>query len=582
MKTYVIVGGVAGGASAAARLRRLDEKARIIVFERSEHVSLASCGLPYYVGGEIAKRSRLLVQTPQGFRSRFEVDVRTSSQVVAIDRANRAVDVCDMRTGRRYRQSYDKLLLSPGAAPIKPNLPGINGPRIFVLRNLPDADRIRSFVKKDGARTAVVVGGGFIGLEMAESLRQLSLDVTVVEMADQVMLALDREMAEFVHQHLRAKEVELILSDAVAGFEERADGGQVVCTAGGRRIDCDLVVLAIGVRPEVKLARDADLTIGPTGGITVNEYLQTSDEDIYAIGDAIEVTDTVTGRPALIPLAGPANRQGRDAADNMCGRKVTYRGTQGTAIVRVFDMAVANTGASEKRLKDAGIEYLKSYTHSGSHAGYYPGATPLAIKLLFAPETGRILGAQIVGVDGVDKRIDVLATAIAARMTVLDLTEIELAYAPPYGSAKDPVNMAGYVADNILRGEIKPFYPDQLPATPEEDLALLDVRTLGEVQRGCIEGAVHIHVDELRAHVAEVPCDRPLVVYCLTGVRSYYACRILQQMGYDVRNFSGGYVLYCAAQHGKMDIPGIDRFHRSPAASPAAGKPPVRQQMPAS
>ncbi len=562
MRTVVIIGGVAGGASAAARLRRLDEKADIIILEKGPHISFAACGLPYYIGGEIANRAKLLVQTPQAFRARFAVDVRTNSQAICIDRTGKSVEVLELRCGLRYRQKYDKLILSPGAAPIRPKLPGVYGPKIFSLRSLKDADRLKSFIENQHPERACVVGGGFVGLEMAENLRRLGLRVTIIDMADQVMPALDREMAEFVHQHLGRHDVELVLGEALSGFEHSVDGPVTTCLAGGGRMESDLVILAIGVRPEIGLAQKAGLKIGPLGGVKVNEHLQTSDEDIYAIGDASEVAEAAAPQPALMPLAGVANRQGRIAAENICGRQTTFRATLGTIIVRVFDLSVASTGANEKGLRTNGVAYLKSYTHSVSHAGYFPGATPMAVKLLLASDSGKVLGAQIVGVDGVDKRIDVLATAIRAGATASDLTELELAYAPPYGEAKDPVNMAGYVAENILKGDVKPFYAEQLGEVGDNQIARLDVRTRVEFERGHIAGAVNIPVDEIRDRIAEVPCQSPLLVYCQSGARSYFACRALAQMGYEVMNLSGGYVTYCASQGGRLEIPQIERYSK--------------------
>jgi len=562
-KTIVIVGGVAGGATCAARARRLDEKAEIVLFERGEYISFANCGLPYFIGGEIADREKLLVQTPEKFRKRFRIDVRTRAEVVAIDARGKAVDVVERPSGRKYRQAYDKLVLSPGAAPIRPPLPGMDDPRIFSLRTVPDAERIRSFVDRNDPAKAVVVGGGFIGLEMAENLAHLGLQVAVVEMADQVMLPLDREMAEFIHQHLQLHSVALRLRNAVKGFETGPDGKLVVHTAEGEGIACDFVVSAIGVKPEIGLARAAGLDIGERGGIRVNEHLQTSDPDIYAIGDAIEITDRVTGGRRLIPLAGLANKQGRIAADHIAGKPAVFGGGVGTGIVRVFDLSVASTGANERTLIEKGIPYLKSYTHPASHAGYYPGAVPMVMKLLFSPDDGKILGAQIVGVDGVDKRIDVLATALHAGMNVFDLTEIELAYAPQYGTGKDAVNVAGYVASNILQGDVRLFHVEDMDERVRDGGLLLDVRTVGEYRRGHIEGALNIPIDDLRNRIDELPRDRLLLVYCLTGFRSYLACRILDQGGYRTRNLSGGYVLYCAARPSKCrGIPGLRRWKR--------------------
>jgi len=562
-RTIVIVGGVAGGATCAARARRLDESANIILFERGEHISYANCGLPYFVGDQISERDRLLVQTPERFQTRFRVDVRLNTEVVAIDRAAKTVTAVERPTGRTYAQHYDKLVLSPGAAPVRLPLPGIDNPRIFSLRTIADAERIKGFIASNDPARVAVVGGGFIGLEMTENLTHLGLDVTVVEMAEQVMLPLDREMAEFIHQHLAMQGVTLRLGSAVSAFEPLPQGGVRVLTRDGGRIECDFVVCAVGVAPEVALAREAGLELGRRG-IRVNEHLQTSDPDIYAIGDAIEVKDRITGRHRLVPLAGLANKQGRLAADHIAGKSASFDGVLGTNIVRIFDLTVASTGPNERALREAGVAYEKSYTTPASHAGYYPGATPMVMKLLFAPDDGRVLGAQVVGVDGVDKRIDVLATAMRAGMSVQELTELELAYAPQFGTGKDAVNIAGYVASNILEGDVRVFHADELEALMERrESFLLDVRTRGEYRSGHIEGAVNVPVDELRERLGELPRDREFLVYCLTGFRSYLACRVLRQCGYRIRNLSGGYVVYCATHPSKCaGIPGLRRWKR--------------------
>jgi len=563
-KTVVIVGGVAGGASFAARARRLDESARIVMLDRGEHISFANCGLPYFISGEIAKQDKLLVQTPQRFTQRFNVDVRVRNEVLSIDQQRRTVEVLDHKTGEKYRQSYDKLVLSPGAEPVRPPLAGINHPKILSLRTVADAETIRSIVEENDPLDAVVVGGGFIGLEMAENLSHLGIRVHLIEMADQVMLALDREMAEWVHQHLGFHGVELILGNAVDKFEEDEEGRVTVCVADGRRISCGLVISAIGVKPEVKLAREANLGMGPHGGILVNEHLQTTDEDIYAIGDAVETEDRVLGGLRLVPLAGLANKHGRLAADHMFGKQVSFQGAFGTNIVRIFDLSVASTGANEKALSANGVPYQKSYTHPASHAGYYPGATPMVMKLLFSPDSGRILGAQIVGVDGVDKRIDVLATALHAGMSVFDLAKLELAYAPQYGTGKDAVNIAGYVAGNIIEGDVEVFHADELDRLREEGGFLLDVRTAEEFHRGHIAEATNIPIDEIRGRTYEIPRDRTILIYCRSGVRSYYVYRALKQLGYSVLNLSGGYMVYCAMCPSKCkDIPGLHRWKRS-------------------
>jgi len=543
----VIVGGVAGGASAATRLRRLDENAQIVLFERGEHISYANCGLPYYIGGTIKEREALLVQTPRAMKDKFNIDVRVQSEVTAIDRKNKTVSVTDLRTGKRYDESYDKLILSPGAAPVRPPIPGIEQKGIFSLRTVPDTDAIKEAVDKGKPSEALVVGGGFIGLEMAENLHSRGIKVTIVEAADQVMAPIDYEMACIVHRHILSKGLKLYLKDGVKAF--RKEGKRVkVELQSGKLLAADMVILAIGVRPDVSLAKDAGLEIGERRGIKVNSYLQTSDPDIYAVGDAIEVKDFVNGSDTVIPLAGPANKQGRIAANNIYGAGEQYHGTQGTSVVKVFDLTVAATGNSEKTLKRMGMDYRKSYTESDSHAGYYPGASPLNIKLLFAPD-GKVLGAQVVGYEGVDKRIDVLASAIRFGRTVYDLEELELAYAPPYSSAKDPVNMAGYVAANCLKGDMEIIHWDQVDQLDRDKVFILDVRPPEETSTGSIEGAVNIPLNDLRARIDEVPRDKEIVVYCKVGLRAYIAYRMLVQKGFrNVKNLSGGYQLYQAVK----------------------------------
>lgn len=534
----VIIGGVAGGATAAARARRLSEDAEIVVFERGPYVSFANCGLPYHIGGEIAERDKLLLHTPDSLKARHALDVRVRTEALAIDRAAKVVKVRRLDDGQTYDEPYDKIILSTGAASIRPPLPGINHPKIYTLRTVPDMDRIKAAA--EAAKAAIVVGGGFIGLEMAENLSRRGLVVHLVELLDQVMPPLDKEMAGIIAQQLILHGVKLHLSDAVESFDD-AGGGVRVKLKSGASLSADLVVLSIGVRPESKLAQDAGLTIGERGGIVVDEHMRTSDPDIYAVGDAVVTKDYVTGADTLIPLAGPANRQGRIAADNIFGRASVYRGSQGTSIVRVFDLVVGMTGASEKVLKRAGLNYEKVYIHPAHHVGYFPGAQQMSIKLLFAGADGRVLGAQITGGEGVDKRIDVLATAIQAKLTVYDLEEMELAYAPQFGAAKDPINMAGFVAANVLRGDTKIVHADQLP-----DGVLLDVRTKAEHDAGAIPGAMHLPIDELRARHHELPKDKPIIAYCAVGLRGYTASRILKQLGYDVRNLSGGIKTYRA------------------------------------
>lgn len=544
---YLVIGGVAGGATAAARLRRMDENADIILFERGKYVSYANCGLPYYIGEVIAERDKLFVQTVEGFTARFNIDIRPEQEVTAIHPKDKTVEVKNLGTGQTYTESYDKLVLSPGAEPLRPGIEGINSKKIFTLRNVPDTDTIKNYVDQNKPRHAVVVGGGFIGLEMAENLHDLGINIAVVEMANQVMAPLDYSMAAIVHQQLIDKKVDLRLEDGVSRFEETSEG-ILVHLRSGKQIATDLVILSIGVRPETRLAKEAGLAIGSLGGVAVNDYMQTSDPDIYALGDAVEVINPVTGKPALIPLAGPANKQGRIVADNIVfGNRETYKGTIGTSIAKVFDLTVAAAGANAKLLKREGIAYLSSYTHSASHAGYYPGAVPMSIKILFSPENGKLLGAQIVGFDGVDKRIEMLAQVIQRKGTVYDLTELEQAYAPPYSSAKDPVNMAGYVAENILTKKVEIIGWRDIARLSSETI-LVDVRTADEYSLGSIPGAINIPVDELRSRLSELPKNRPIVVTCAVGLRGYLAYRILVQHGYkDVRNLSGGYKTWSIA-----------------------------------
>lgn len=539
----LIVGGVAGGASAAARFRRLSEGAEIILFERGPDVSFANCGLPYYVGGEIADREKLLVTTPERLRARFNLDVRTRTSVEAIERVSKQARIRDLASGREYKESYDKLILSPGAAPIRPPLPGIDLPGIFTLRNLQDVDRIKQRVDQ-GVKQAVVVGAGFIGLELVENFVRRGVAVTVVELQDQVLPPFDKEMTTPVLATLAANGVTVLLGESAESFEPSSDG-IVVRLKSGDRLLAQLVILGVGVRPENKLAVDAGLEIGPRGGIRVNEHLQTSDADIYAVGDVIEVTDFVTGAPTQVPLAGPANRQGRIAADHIFGGNSRYRGTQGTAIVRVFDCTAAMTGVSEKVLRRANRSYRKVYIHPTHHAGYYPGAEAMTLKLIFDPETGQVLGAQAVGGAGVDKRIDVLAVAIQARMTVFDLEEMELAYSPQFGSAKDPINMAGFVAGGLLRGNHPQVDVESLLAASASDSTnLVDVRTPKEFESGHIPGAVNIPVDELRSRLESLPRHKEIAVYCQVGQRGYLATRILLQAGFRAVNVGGGYKTY--------------------------------------
>lgn len=543
----VIIGGVAGGASAAARLRRLDEEAEIILFERDEYISFANCGLPYYIGEVIKKRDNLLVQTPKGMRDRFRVDVRVNSEVTRILREEKSVEVLDRKTGKSYNETYDKLILAPGAAPFRPPIPGLDDARVFSLRNIPDTDTIKGFIDEHKPSKAVVVGAGYIGLEMAENLHLRGVDVTVVELADRVLPGLDFEMSALVYHHLLKKEVDVIAGNGVKAILPGEDGVTVEL-ADGHQIETDLVILGLGVKPETKLAADAGLKLGVTGGIAVDEHLRTSDPDIYALGDAIEVKNLVSGEPALIPLAGPANKQGRMVADIICGRDQSYKATQGTAILKVFEMSVAVTGLNEEALRRTGLDYRKSIIHTASHATYYPGASTLSIKLLFAPADGKLLGAQVVGADGVDKTMDVLAVAMRAGLTVHDLEELELSYAPPFSSAKSPVNVAGYVASNVLKGDCSVFYWDDIAEMDREESILLDVRSSFEFKKlGTIEGAINIPIDKLRGSIDEIPKDKEIHIFCQVGLRAYLACRILNQRGYRTKNLSGGYKTFKAA-----------------------------------
>ncbi len=538
---YVIIGGVAGGATTAARLRRIDEKSSIVMLERGEYISYANCGLPYYIGGEIKERENLFVQTPATFGKRFNIDVRNFSEAVSINPDKKTVTVKNLKTGESYDEQYDKLVLSPGAEPVKPPLPGINQEGIFTMRNVPDTDKIMSYIGEKKPRHAVVVGAGFIGLEMAENLHNRGIRVTIVEMAEQVMTPLDYSMAALVHQHLKTKGVEFYLNTAVSSFSPK-DNRILVTLNTTRTIETDLVVLSIGVRPETKLAQEAGLQIGEARGIVVNRYLQTSNADIYAVGDAIEFVNPILGKPMITYLAGPANKQGRIAADNMVrGNKKPYKGAINTAIAKVFDLTVASTGVSGKMLEKHNVAHIDSITHSSSHAGYYPGAQPMTIKISFSPSDGKLLGAQVVGYDGVDKRIDLFAEAIRSGSTVYDLADIEHAYAPPYSSAKDPVNIAGMVAENIIDGTSKMVWWRDISA----DDFLLDIRMKDEFDLGSIDGAVNIPLDDLRDHINELPKNKRIVVFCGVGLRAHVAYRILVQSGFDnVFNLAGGLKTY--------------------------------------
>jgi NADPH-dependent 2,4-dienoyl-CoA reductase/sulfur reductase-like enzyme/peroxiredoxin family protein/rhodanese-related sulfurtransferase/TusA-related sulfurtransferase len=544
-KRILIVGGVAGGASAATRARRLSETAEIVVFERTRHISFANCGMPYHIGGVITDRGRLLVTTPDVLRRRYRIDVRTRHEVVRIDRQARTVLVRNLVSGAEIAEPYDNLILSPGAEPLRPPIPGAESSLVFTLRSLDDMDRIKRAIDEQRPARAVVLGGGYIGLEMAEALCNRKVDVTLVELAPQVFVAADPEMVAPVHQQLQRHGVDLRLGTSVAAIRE--DAGRLrVRLSSGDEVECGMLILAAGVRPESRLAKEAGLAVGPSGGIVVDRHMRTSDPAIYAVGDAVEVVHTVGKHKCVIPLAGPANRQGRVAADNIFGRTSVYTSTQGTAICKVFDLAIGMTGMSEKALRHAGAKYEKVYVHPASHASYYPGASQMSLKLIFDPADGRVLGAQAVGADGVDKRIDVLALAVRAGMTVEDLKDVELCYAPPYGSAKDPVNYAGFVAADVRAGDVHLCHTEDVAAL-RDDQMLLDVRTPAEVEAGTIPGAVNIPLDDLRERLAEVPKHKEILAFCGVGLRGYIACRILTQNGYNCRNLTGGYKTYRAA-----------------------------------
>lgn len=542
-KKVVIIGGVAGGASAAARLRRLDENAHIVVVERGPYISFANCGLPYYLGGTIQDRAALTLQTPESFKARFNVDVRVFSEAVSIQPDNKTITIHNHNTGEEYEESYDSLILSMGADAAMPPIPGIDSKKVFTVRNIPDTVAVKTYIEENQAKKAVVAGGGFIGLEVAENLHDLGMDVTLVEMADQVIPSIDADMAAQVHGHMRQKGLHLMLGSALQKIEDTETG--VSLTVNGETIDADLLVMAIGVRPASEIAIKAGLPANAKGALIVNSAMETGVDGIYAVGDLIEITHFVTGEKGYIPLAGPANKQGRIAADNICGIPSRYTGTQGSSILKVFDLAVASTGITEKTAKALHLNYEKSFTFSANHATYYPGATNMSIKTIFEKETGKILGAQIVGNDGVDKRCDVFATAIRAGMTAKDLTELELCYAPPFGSAKDPVNMAGYVIENMMSGLVKTFHWHDIEKISKDPHAfLLDTRNPMEYLAGTIPGFVNIPLDSLRSRLDEIPKDKTIYVTCQIGLRGYIAARILMQNGYDVYNLSGGYRLY--------------------------------------
>lgn len=535
----VIVGGVAGGATAAARIRRLDENSEIIIFERSGYVSYANCGLPYYIGGEISDKEDLFLQTPEGFWARFKIDVRTLHEVTKINRERKTVTVLDKKSGKVFEESYDKLILSPGAKPVMPDFCKGDCSNIFTLRTVEDTLKIREFTDNNPIKTAVIIGGGFIGLEMAENLKNRGIDVTVIQKGDHLLNTVDSDIASFIHTNLRTKGINILLNANVKSIEKN------IVITDCKEIPAGMVIVSVGVSPENTLAKDAGLALGVKGAIAVSDNMQTSDDDIYAVGDAVEVINFISNDKAVITLAGPANKQGRIVADNICGINSTYKGTQGASVIKLFDMTVASTGMTETQLKNSNIDYEKVILSPLSHAGYYPGATVMTLKVIFEKETYKILGAQAVGYEGVEKRIDVIATAIFAGLTADKLKDLELSYAPPYSSAKDPVNMAGFIIENMKNGIVGQFYYEDIPSLQKrDDVTLLDTRTVYEYMRGHAEGFINIPVDELRERLAELDKSKPVYVMCQSGLRSYLATRILMQNGFDAYNFAGGYRLY--------------------------------------
>jgi NADPH-dependent 2,4-dienoyl-CoA reductase/sulfur reductase-like enzyme/peroxiredoxin family protein/rhodanese-related sulfurtransferase/TusA-related sulfurtransferase len=566
MKKIVVVGGVAGGASFAARMRRLDESAQIVIFDKGDYISFANCGLPYYIGQAIKNRDNLIIQTPQKFRDRFNIDVRVRSEVVSVDPAAKKVTV---RFGdKTYDEPFDFLLLSPGCTPVRPPLPGIDSPIVHTLRTIPDTDKIKAMVDKGDARRAVVIGGGFIGLEMAENLRRRGLDVTIVELLDQVFMPADKEMATSLHQHLTINGVRLMLGRSVTRIASDGAGATSVVLDNGGQIPADLIILAVGVKPDTGFLKNSGIELNERGALVVNDHLQTNQLNVYAAGDAVEVVDFVSGKKILVPLAGPANRQGRIAADNIAGIPSVYKKTQGTAICKVFDLTAAVTGINEKTAKRLGIPFVKSYTHSTNHASYYPGSFPLSIKLLFAPDTGMVLGGQVIGKEGVDKRIDVLAAAIRHGLTVYDLGDLELAYAPPFSGAKDPVNIAGFVGQNIIDKRMPVFYGDDIASIDAKHQILLDVRTTDEHDQGNIQNSLCIPLDSLRNRMGELDKAKEIMVYCQVGLRGYLATRILLENGFKAKNLSGGYKTWSASN--TLDY---DATYLKPITEPVCSTP---------
>ncbi len=550
----LIIGGVAGGASTATRLRRMDENAEIVLIERGEYISFANCGLPYHIGKVISEREKLLVVTPQKLKETSNIDARVRHDAVSIDRKSKKVKIRELATGREYFESYDKLVLSPGASPIIPPVEGVGLPGVFTLRSMTDMDRINGFLLESKPTRAVVVGGGFIGLEIAENLQHRGMQVTIIEMLNQVMAPIDYEMAAMVHQHLQFKHIRLSLGDGLKSI--LTDKPLKVTLNSGKTVETELVILSVGVRPETTLAKDAGLELGARGAIKVNEHLQTSDPDIYALGDAVEVKNLISGKPVNLPLAGPASKQARITADHITGKPAIFKGVQGTSIVKVFDLTVASTGLNSRQLDDLGIPYKNALIHASNHAGYYPGASPMAFKLLFSPE-GKIYGAQLVGLEGVDKRVDVISAVIHSGGTVFDLEELELAYAPPYGSSRDPVNIIGFLAGNMLRGDLKSINWDDVDKMDRNQNIFLDVRDPEELSLGQISGALNIPLGQLRERVNEIPHAKRVIVYCQVGQRGYFAARILDQLGFDAVNLNGGYKTY---SHAECEQSNFDTF----------------------
>lgn len=565
MKKILVIGGVAGGASFTTRMRRLDETANIIMFEKGENISFANCGLPYHIGETIKDRDTLFASNPEKFSKSFRVDVRIKSEVTAINTVEKTVTV---KSGESvYKESYDYLVLSPGAEPVRPDVTGINSRHVYTLRTLPDMDRIKEKVDSGKIHRAAVIGGGFIGLEMTESLNHRGVEVTQIELMNQVFAPADREMAQIIHQHLRINGVRLLLENGARAFTDREDGTLDVTLNSGEILNVDMAILAIGVKPDTRFVKEAGIEVNERGAIVVDKHMRTNIKDVYAIGDAVEVTDLVSGQKVHIPLAGPANRQGRIVADNISGKETVYRNTQGTAICKIFDLTAAVSGINEKTAKRLGIEYLKSYTHSSSHAEYYPGSYPMSIKLLFTPDTGRLLGAQVIGKLGVDKRIDIFATAIRHGLTVQDLSELELSYAPPYSNVRDAVNIAGFVAENILNKTAKVVYPEDLERM-RQSCTLLDVRTEIEHEQSAISGSIVIPLEQLRDRLDELGKEKPVIVYCQAGLRGYYAERILTQNGFEAYNLSGGYKTYSTFDNIELETEYFEPVNKTFGSSP--------------